>query len=91
MPCRIETAIRSQPDIRAAVELIRALEAHAPVEDQQNMKAWLKQQTTMVLSSIKVTPNINDVQLFVSVAESEGLPFFSQTYVLADIRSVLKA
>jgi hypothetical protein len=44
--------------------------------------AWLKQQTTLVLSSIKSPPTVDDVQMFIGVAESEGLFFFSQTCVL---------
>ena len=48
------------------------------------MKTWLKGQSTAVLSSIKQAPDVRDVQTFVSVAESEGLPFFSNTCVLVD-------
>lgn len=46
------------------------------------MKAWLKKQTTAVLSSIKVPLSVDDVQMFVRVAKSKGLLFFSKTCVL---------
>ena len=45
------------------------------------MVAWWKQQTTMVLSSIESQPSVDDVQMFVEIANSEGLLFFSKTYV----------
>jgi hypothetical protein len=44
---------------------------------------WLKQQATAVLSSIKSPPTDSDVQMFVNIAESEGLLFFSKTCVPA--------
>ena len=68
----------------AALEFIRTLQARTPAQDQQNVKAWLKGQSTAVLSSIKHAPNASDVEKFVSIAESEGLLFFSNTCVLAD-------
>ena len=81
---RIEEAIRSEHSTRAALELIRALQARAPAQDQQDLKGWWKEQTTAVLSSIKLPLEVNDVEMFVSVAESEGVLFFSETCVLAD-------
>ena len=85
---RIEKAIHDQYGTRAALEFILALQAHDPVQDQQNAKTWLKQQTIVVLSSIKQSPSVDDAQTFVGAAESEGLPFFSQTCVLVDIWNV---
>ena len=38
----------------------------------------------MVLLSIKQAPGVCDVAKFVSIAESEGLLFFSNTCVLMD-------
>ena len=81
-PHRIEKAIRGHTSTKPALELIRALQAHAPAQDQQNVKVWLKGQTTAVLSSIKLAPTANDVQMFVGTAESEGLLYFSETCVL---------
>jgi hypothetical protein len=81
---RIEEAIRSKYSTRDAMELIRALQARAPAQDQQGPKGWWKEQTTAVLSSIKLPLEVNDVEMFVSIAESEGVLFFSETCVLAD-------
>ena len=86
--CSFENIIQNRPNTRASIDLIRVLQAHAPVQDQQNANAWLKQQAVAVLSSIKQPPSVNDVGMFVSVAESEGLLFFSQMYVLAGVRNV---
>jgi len=85
-PCRIGKVIRSQPNTKAAVEFISAFRAHAPTQDP-NVKAWWNQQTTAVFSSIKQPPTDNDVQMFVGIAKSEGLLFFSKTCVLSDGRN----
>jgi hypothetical protein len=45
------------------------------------MVTWWKQQTTAALSSIDLQPTVDDVRTFVGIAESEGLLFFSQTWV----------
>ena len=82
MPCRIEKVIRNQPGTRAAIDWIRAFQAHASGQDP-NVKTWLKQQTAAVLSSINSPPSDKDVQMFVSIAKSEGLLFFSKVYVPA--------
>ena len=81
---RIEKAIHSQSSTAVALEFIRTLQAGAPAQDQQNVTTWLKAQSTAVLSSIKQAPNAYDVRMFVDIAESEGLLFFSNTCVLAD-------
>ena len=87
--CRFERAIQKEFGTRTAVELIRALQAHALIQDQDNVKVWLKQQATVVLSSIgKNRPSVMDVEMFINIAESEGVLFFSQTCVLADVRRV---
>ena len=52
------------------------------------MRAWLKQQAAVALSSIKMPLTVDDVQMFVGIAESEGLPFFSATCVPIDARNV---
>ena len=83
VPCRIEKAIHSQSNTATALEFIRTLQARAPAQDQQNVTTWLKEQSTTVLSSIKQAPNAHDVPMFVGIAESEGLLFFSNTCVLA--------
>ena len=88
MPCRFEGVIRSHSSTRAAVEFIYALNAHAPTLAQQDVKAWLKRQMTAVLSAIKQPPTVNDVQIFVGIAESEGLLFFSETCVLPDEQNI---
>jgi len=80
VPRRIEKVIHNQRGTRAAIDWIRALQAHASGQDS-NVKTWLKQQTTAVLSSIKLPPSDKDVQMFVSIAESEGLFFFTQMCV----------
>lgn len=51
------------------------------------MKTWWDQHTTAALSSIKPPPTVDDVQMFVGIAKSEGLLFFSKTYVLSDGRN----
>jgi len=61
-------------------------QAHASGQDP-SVKTWLKQQTVAVLSSIKSLPNEYDVPMYVSIAESEGLLFFSQTCVPAGGRN----
>lgn len=83
---RIERVIHGH-DTRAALQFIRALQARVPVQDQQGVKAWLGHQVTAVLSSITKPPSVGDVEMFVGIAESEGLLFFSQTYVLVDARN----
>jgi len=77
--CRIKKVIHSQSNTRAAVDLINRLQARASGDDP-NVKAWLRQQTTAVFSSIKTPPDVNDVPLFVSFAKSGGMLFFSKTY-----------
>ena len=84
--CRIEKVIRAQTDTKTAIDWITALQAHTSGQDP-SMKTWLKQQTTAVLSSIKSPPTDHDIQMFVNIAKSEGLPFFSQTCVPADGRN----
>ena len=86
-PRRIEGVIRNEPNTKAAVDLINGLQVHA--SGQPTVKKWLKQQTTAVFSSIKSPPDVDDVSMFVSVAKSAGILFFSKTYVPADGRSVL--
>lgn len=78
IPYRIEQALRNRPNTKAAVELIRAFRERAPTQDP-NVAAWWKQQMTPVLSSITPAPSVGDAPTFVYIAESEGLPFFSQT------------
>lgn len=73
--------IHSNPNTKAAIEFISAFQARVPTQDP-GVTAWLKQQITLVLSSIKSPPAVGDVQMFIGVAESEGLLFFSQTCVL---------
>ena len=80
VPCRIEKVIREQYSTGAAIDWIRALQAHASGQDS-SAKTWLKQQTTAVLSSIKFPPSNKDAKTFVSIAESEGLLFFTQMCV----------
>ena len=87
MPRRIEKAIHSQSSTAVALEFIRTLQAGAPAQDQK-VATWLKAQSTAVLSSIKQAPNAYDVRMFVDIAESEGLLFFSNTCVLADGRNI---
>ena len=72
----------------AALEFIRTLQTRTPAQDQQNVMMWLKEQSTAVLSSIKQPPSAHDVGMFVDIAESKGLLFFSIAYVPADGRSV---
>ena len=89
--CRFERAIQKEFGTWEAIELIRALRARAPVRDQETVKVWLEQQTTVVLSPIgNMRPSVGDVGEFVRIAESEGL-LFLQTYVLAGARIVLLA
>lgn len=79
--CRIEKVIRNQPSTKAAMDFIAAFRARVPTQDP-NVVAWWKQQTTTILSSINPQPSVDDVQMFIGVAKSEGLLFFSQTSVL---------
>lgn len=88
MACRIEKAVRNQSNTAAAVEFIRTLRAHVPAQDQQKVETWLKQQSAVVLSSIKQAPDPYDVRMFVNTAESEGLLFFSNTCVRVGGRNV---
>jgi hypothetical protein len=81
VPRRIENVIRSQPSTRATIQFIGDLQARTPAQDQQNVKTWLKEQTTAVLSSIKAPTSVDDAQVFVNIAKSEGLIFFSETFV----------
>ena len=78
--CRIEQTIGNKSDTKKAIEFITDFRARAPTQDP-NVVAWWKQQTTTVLSSIKSEPSVDDVQMFVDVANSEGIIFFSTTCV----------
>lgn len=64
------------------MQFITAFRARVPAQDS-NTVAWSKQLTTIVLSSIKPQPTVDDVQMFVDIAQSQGLLFFSQTSVRA--------
>ena len=88
MPYRFERAFQRESDTWGTIELIRALRARVPVQDQDNVKVWLKQQAAVILSSIgKMRPSVGDVETFVRIAESEGL-LFLLTCVLADVQIV---
>lgn len=78
MPRRIEQAIRKQSSTKAAIEFINAIRTRVPAQDP-NSVTWWKHQTTMVLSKIEPQPSLDDVQMFIGIAKSEGLLFFSQS------------
>ena len=86
-PRRIERVICDQHDTQVAVSLINVLQAHA--SEQPSVEAWLKQQAIAALSSIESCPSVSDIPMFVSVAKSEGILFFSKTCVLVDGRNDL--
>ena len=79
-PLRLGITLRNQRDTKVALGLINDLQSHAAEQDQ-NAKMWLKQQITAVFSKIRSAPTIADVQMYVGVAKSEGLPFFSNKCV----------
>ncbi|KAF9648913.1 hypothetical protein BDM02DRAFT_3128680 [Thelephora ganbajun] len=85
----IEKVVSSQPSTGAAIEFISAFRARVPTQDP-GVKAWWNQQTTAVLSSIKSPPSVTDVQMFIAIAKSEGLLFFSKTIVkqLVEFRKI---
>jgi len=84
-PCRFENIVLHQPNTRSAVEFIHALRA-SPLHDQQDVAKWCAQCMVTILSSIK-EPSLDDVKVFVNIAKTEGLTFFSDTCVQADTRS----
>ena len=87
MTCRFERAFQRELPRWDVIELIRALRAGAPVQDQENVKVWLKQQAAVVLSSIsEKQPSMGDVETFVCIAESEGLEFLQRC--VGDVRIV---
>ena len=79
-PPRLGITLRDRLVTTAAVGLIDDLQTRVVGQDQI-AKTWLKQQTTAILSEIKSRPAVADVQMYVGVAKSEGLPFFSKTCV----------
>lgn len=80
-PRRFKKLILHQPSTRAAVEFILALRASS--QDKQDVVAWCAQRMTSALSSIK-KPSVDDVKVFVNIAKTEGLTFFSNTCVRVD-------
>jgi hypothetical protein len=80
--CRIKQVICDQSSTRAAVELINTLRARFPPQ-HPDMVAWWKRQTTRALSTINPPPSADDIQMFIGIAKSEGIFFFSQTCVLS--------
>ena len=79
---RFKKLILHQPSTRASVEFIHALRASLP-QDQRDAAAWCAQRMVAVLSSIK-KPSVEDVKVFVNIAKTEGLAFFSDTCVQVD-------
>ena len=77
---RLGIILRGRLSTTVAVGLINDLQTRVAGQDQ-NAKAWLKQQVTVVLSKIRSRPTVADVEMYVGVAKSAGLPFFSKTYV----------
>ena len=80
-PCRFDKLVLCQPSTKAAVEFIHLLRSSLP-HDQQDAAAWCAQRMAATLSSIK-KPSVDDVNVFVKIAKTEGLTFFSDTYVQA--------
>ena len=79
---RLGITFRNQCDTKIALGLINDLQKTRVVGQDQNAKAWLRQQITVVLSGIRSVPTVADVKMYAGVAKSEGLPFFSKKCVL---------